>query len=89
MLTPEEHTEAMGVPLIIALVIFLATLIIFSRQKLQEPIEDGVWICTGAYATKYHCDRDCKGLNMCGSTIKQIPLEEAEAQGRTECQWCY
>lgn len=70
----------------------LATLLISCgsrEQKSQEPIEDGVWICTGAYATKYHCDRDCEGLNMCGRRIEMVSLKKAKAQGRTECRWCY
>lgn len=75
--------------LAIVLATLLATLIIFSRPKPQEPVEDGVWICTGAYATKYHCDRECEGLNMCGRRIEMVSLKEAEAQGRTECRWCY
>lgn len=79
----------LGIILIVVIAGVITLLIILSRSISQELIEDEVWICTGAYATKYHCDRECEGLNMCGSTIKQIPLEDAEAQGRTECRWCY
>lgn len=75
--------------LIIVLATLFVSLIIFSQPKPQEPIEDGVWICKGVYATKYHCDRDCEGLNMCGRSIKMVSLKEAKAQGRTECLWCY
>lgn len=80
----------LGFILIVVIAGVITLLIILSRSISQELIEeDGVWICTGAYATRYHCDRDCEGLNMCGSAIEQISLEDAEAQGRTECRWCY
>lgn len=48
-----------------------------------------VYICNGKYATKYHAEEDCRGLNNCKSTISSITKEDAIKKGREECDICY
>lgn len=48
-----------------------------------------VYICTGETSTKYHRDRDCKGLSRCSGEVEEVSEEEAEDMGRTPCQICY
>ena len=52
--------------------------------------ESKVWICTGSSAYAYHCDKNCRGLNRCGSEIKKVTLAQAKKMGRTKkCKICY
>ena len=48
-----------------------------------------VYICTGGYATKYHCRSNCSGLGNCKGSIKKITEAEAIKAGRTKCSRCY
>ena len=47
-----------------------------------------VYICTGLYAEAYHYDRQCMGLQQCGSPIEFVSLEKAEKMGRHPCGFC-
>lgn len=62
------------------------------ERKKNVPIKNetsSVYICTGETSTKYHCDRDCKGLSRCSGEIEEVSEEEAEGMGRTPCKICY
>lgn len=48
-----------------------------------------VYVCTGRYAKRYHCDEECKGLQSCRSEIVVMSIEEAEDYGLTPCGYCY
>ena len=50
---------------------------------------DEVYVCTGRYAKRFHCDEDCKGLQSCRSEIVVMSIEEAEDYGLTPCGYCY
>ncbi len=46
-----------------------------------------VYICVSGTATKYHYNKDCRGLSACTHDIKAIKLSEAKTVGRTLCGW--
>lgn len=50
---------------------------------------DEVYVCTGRYAKRFHCDEDCRGLQSCRSGIVVMSIEEAEDYGLTPCGYCY
>lgn len=50
---------------------------------------DEVYVCTGKYAKRFHCDEDCKGLQSCRGDIVVMSIEEAEDYGLTPCGYCY
>ncbi|MCS6991519.1 MAG: hypothetical protein NZL95_06610 [Chitinophagales bacterium] len=50
---------------------------------------DGVWLCEGNYATRYHRYRNCRGLSNCKGTVRQVSKKDAIAIGRTACGYCY
>ena len=50
---------------------------------------DEVYVCTGKYAKRFHCDEDCKGLQSCRGGIVVMSIEEAEDYGLTPCGYCY
>lgn len=50
---------------------------------------DEVYVCTGKYAKRYHCDEYCRGLQSCRSEIVVMSIEEAEDYGLTPCGYCY
>lgn len=57
-----------------------------SRDKKDEAT---VYICVSKTAKRYHCDRDCRGLNNCTHEIKIVTVKEAEKRGLTRCKLCY
>lgn len=68
------------------------------KESKQEPTRaeqkhvhhyDEVFVCTGKYAKRFHCDEDCKGLQSCRSEIVVMSIEEAEDLGLTPCGYCY
>ncbi len=46
-----------------------------------------VYICNSSGASRYHYQKNCRGLNACKSEIKQITLKEAQKRKRTLCGW--
>ncbi len=49
-----------------------------------------VWICTGKYSKRYHAtENGCKGMRACKGEKLQVTLEQAEANGKTPCGFCY
>lgn len=48
-----------------------------------------VYICVRENSKRYHCDRDCRGLNRCDHTIRKVTVSKAKSLGRTPCKVCY
>ena len=48
-----------------------------------------VYVCTGGFATKYHCRSNCQGLGRCKGEILEITEAEAIKNGRTKCAICF
>lgn len=59
------------------------------NYKERNNVTGVVYICTGETSTKFHCNRDCKGLSRCSGEIEEVSEEEAEDMGRTPCKICY
>lgn len=59
------------------------------RYVATEDNGDEVYVCTGKYAKRFHCDEDCKGLRSCRGEVVTMSIEEAEEQGLTPCGYCY
>ena len=51
--------------------------------------DSSVYICVSPGAKRYHCDRDCKGLNKCEHTIRKVSVSKARSMGLTPCKECY
>lgn len=51
--------------------------------------DPSVYICTGSGAYSYHNNRNCRGLNNCGGSIKQVTVSYAQSIGRKPCRICY
>lgn len=61
-----------------------------SKEKENKKLHyDEVYVCTGRYAKRFHCDEDCKGLQSCRGDIVVMSIEEAEDYGLTPCGYCY
>ena len=58
-------------------------------ENTQVLHDDEVYVCTGRYAKRFHCDEDCRGLQSCRSEIVIMSIEEAEDYGLTPCGYCY
>lgn len=58
------------------------------KEGIYAP-DDSAFICTGTMSKRYHNNANCGGLNSCSGDIILISIEEAEEEGRTECQRCY
>lgn len=67
--------------------LFLGSL--FIKYPQMEQTSKYVYICTGSTAYSYHNNRNCSGLNRCGSEIKQVTIEYAKGLKRTPCGKCY
>ncbi|MEZ4888802.1 MAG: hypothetical protein R3E32_29010 [Chitinophagales bacterium] len=51
--------------------------------------ETEVWVCRGKYATKYHLNNNCQGLNRCKSIIEKISKESAAQDDYcSPCGYC-
>ena len=55
----------------------------------SEPVANGVFVCNGKFAKRYHRTRHCSGLGNCQGEIVEMTVEQAEAQGKTPCRKCY
>lgn len=40
-----------------------------TKGKTRSLHDDEVYVCTGKYAKRFHCDEDCKGLQSCRGGI--------------------
>lgn len=70
------------------LAVAIAVLSLSSYTGKQNK-EEKVYICTGKYAKRYHCDENCKGLGSCKGKIRLVPISTAKKQGKTPCGYCY
>jgi hypothetical protein len=59
------------------------------KMSMQPIVEEGVYICTGGHARKYHRYRGCRGLNACEGSIEKTTKQKAERVGRKPCKICY
>ena len=59
------------------------------KDEIIDYIPEGVYICTGGYASKYHFNPECNGLNGCNGYIVMITEEEAIQMNKTACKKCY
>lgn len=59
------------------------------KMSMQPIVEEGVYICTGGHARKYHRYRGCRGLNACEGGIEKTTKQKAERVGRKPCKICY
>ncbi len=55
----------------------------------DEPIVNGVFVCNGKYAKRYHRTQNCSGLSNCQGGITKMTVEQAESKGLTPCKKCY
>ena len=51
--------------------------------------ETYVYICTGPKSKRYHCTKNCRGLNSCSESIEKVTLTKAKELGRDACGICY
>jgi len=59
----------------------------FDNVSSQEEL---VWICTEKYSKRYHASENgCKGMCTCKGDKLQVTLEQAQADGKTPCGFCY
>lgn len=70
------------------LAVAIAVLSLSSYTDKQNE-EEKVYICTGKYAKRYHCDENCRGLGNCKGEIRLVPISTAKKQGKTPCGYCY
>ena len=75
--------------LLIILLAGLSSLDAGSSQVTTESSATTVWICTGSSSECYHSRKNCKGLNSCRATIKEVTLEKAKQMKRRPCKMCY
>lgn len=61
----------------------------FTEGGEWQQASGNVYICTGGSSKKYHSTPDCRGLNNCQGSIRQISLQKAKEMGRTACKICY
>lgn len=97
-LTSEKHNTVKGscahTMRMAALVAFLGIASTLMAHSAVEPASAEpqdtakVYVCTGSAAYAYHTHRDCRGLNRCTATIRQITVKEAKKQGRKFCGYC-
>ena len=52
-------------------------------------VDPDVYVCLGPSATKYHSNRDCRGLCNCSQNIVTMRESDARRNGRTRCGFCY
>ena len=61
-----------------------------TKEKENRKLHyDEVYVCTGKYAKRYHCDENCRGLGSCKGEIRLVPISTAKKQGKTPCGYCY
>ena len=57
--------------------------------RLEQTNTTYVYVCTGSFATKYHCRSNCSGLGKCKGKIVKMTEAAAKKEGRTRCGICY
>lgn len=68
--------------------IFIALALVIMCSSSTQVQDNKVFICNSTGATKYHLDKDCRGLNSCKSEVVKVTLSEAVKRGKKElCGW--
>lgn len=67
--------------------LLIASLMVISIISSCAP--DGVYVCMGGFARRYHKTESCEGLRNCGGIIKKMTKEEAQSMFKTPCHVCY
>ncbi len=75
--------------LLLVIVAVLWSPVCLTMPENSSASEETVYVCTGAYATRYHRVKDCRGLNNCRGKVKTISISQALKEGRTPCEICY
>ncbi len=55
------------------------------------PVKSGpgsVYVCMSSSSSRYHIDRNCRGLGKCSHEIKAMDVAVAEQMGKTPCHIC-
>ena len=74
----------------IALALFPAIGGTTASTKKNTNIQSGtVYICTGPKARKYHASQNCRGLNRCSGSIKDLSVSAAKSKGFSPCRICF
>ena len=47
-----------------------------------------VYVCSGGTTSKYHINKDCRGLSNCSGSIKITTVAAMTKQGRGACKIC-
>lgn len=47
-----------------------------------------VYVCSASSTSKYHINKDCRGLKSCGSPVKSTTIAAMRKQGRGACKIC-
>ena len=68
--------------IIIALLFFVT-----ASFNTNNPNETYVYICKSNNSTRYHYDKNCRGLKQCDHKIEKVTLKQAQKIGRTLCKW--
>ena len=56
-----------------------------NTSRLITNGETNVFICDSKNSKKYHYKKNCRGLNKCKSSIKELSLTTAKKRGRNLC----
>ena len=69
-------------------IILLISILFLSSSFIGFDTSKEVYICLSEGATKYHYQKDCRGLNRCEHEIISVSLDEAKNKyERTLCGW--
>ena len=80
----------MKIKVIISMLLVLVmsmTAVVATSQS--EETDEQVWVCTGSRSACYHRVEKCRGLMMCSSEVRLVPLKSAQILGRRQCSFCY
>lgn len=66
----------------------LVTLLILIISFTFSSYGQFVYICSGNSASKYHVNKNCRGLKSCGGPIKCTTITAVTQQGRSACKIC-
>jgi hypothetical protein len=69
------------------LLISVAFLTTSATVTLPSITYQDVFICNSKNGKKYHFTKNCRGLNACKASIKELSLADAKKIGKTICGW--
>lgn len=76
------------VVVVIAGMLLAGSLVNTATSQTDEQ-NDQVWVCTGSTSSCYHRVEECRGLRLCASKVRQVPVKSAQILGRRQCKMCY